>query len=109
MPAVFDGENKAGRIKPVFENIGKYYYDDPIAKKNGEFGIVTADPEGYVFYEAKFRDAPLKESDIEEEIRQVKETGMNCHKYVFFSKSSYVGDLVPETELIPLDSLFSNP
>ena len=22
----------------VFEKIGKYYYDDPIEKKNGEFG-----------------------------------------------------------------------
>ncbi len=24
-----------------FEKIGKYYYDDPVAKKNGEFDIVT--------------------------------------------------------------------
>lgn len=25
----------------IFEKIGKYYYDDPVAKKNGEFDIVT--------------------------------------------------------------------
>ncbi len=29
--------------KPVFEKIGKYYYNDPVNHKNGEFDIVTED------------------------------------------------------------------
>ncbi|HOO25794.1 MAG TPA: ATP-binding protein, partial [Clostridiales bacterium] len=33
-------ENKAGRIHPVIEKIGKYYYDNPKQHTNGEFDIV---------------------------------------------------------------------
>ena len=29
--------NKAGKMKPVFERIGKYYYDNPSTYTNGEF------------------------------------------------------------------------
>lgn len=32
----------------------RYWYDDPANKTNGEFDVVTHDPRGYVFYEAKF-------------------------------------------------------
>lgn len=47
-------ENRAGRIEPVIERIGKYYYDDPKNRTNGEFDIVTEDEKGYGFYEVKF-------------------------------------------------------
>ena len=33
-------KNRKGLMDEVFEKIGKYYYDDPIEKKNGEFDIV---------------------------------------------------------------------
>lgn len=36
-------KNKAGEIEPVIENIGKYYYDNPEKRANGEFDIVTED------------------------------------------------------------------
>jgi hypothetical protein len=52
-------QNRAGRIKPAFDKIGKYYYDDPKTRTNGEFDIVTEDPLGYIFYESKFRKEPL--------------------------------------------------
>ena len=29
--------NRKGLMDEIFEKIGKYYYDDPVAKKNGEF------------------------------------------------------------------------
>ena len=32
--------NKAGKMKPVFERIGKYYYDNPSTYTNGEFDAV---------------------------------------------------------------------
>lgn len=36
----------------------RYWHDDPANKTNGEFDVVTHDPHGYVFYEAKFRSTP---------------------------------------------------
>jgi len=32
--------NKAGKMNPVFERIGKYYYDNPSTHTNGEFDAV---------------------------------------------------------------------
>ena len=64
-------KNRKGLMDEVFEKIGKYYYDDPIEKKNGEFDIVTLDDRGYIFYEAKFRKEPVTENVVRNEIRQV--------------------------------------
>ena len=58
---------------------GVYYYDLPKEHKNGEFDVVTKDDQGYAFYEAKFREAPVTEVMIEEEIRQVNDTGLYCY------------------------------
>ena len=82
-------ENKAGNINPVFEKIGKYYYDNPKKHTNGEFDIVTEDELGFAFYEVKFRKAPVSKSMVENEIAQVDATGLKCYKYVFFSRSGY--------------------
>ena len=81
--------NRAGRIDPPFDRIGKFYYDDPKTKTNGEFDIVTEDPNGYVFYEAKFRKAPISKSIIDAEIAQVGASGLDCYKYGFFSRSGF--------------------
>ena len=43
------------RSKSVLPSLGKYYYDDPKNKVNGEFDVVTLDKFGYIFYEVKFR------------------------------------------------------
>ena len=77
-------KNRKGLMDEVFEKIGKYYYDDPIEKKNGEFDIVTLDDRGYIFYEAKFRKEPVTENVVRNEIRQVEQTGLECYKYGFF-------------------------
>lgn len=82
-------ENKAGNINPVFEKIGKYYYDNPKEHTNGEFDIVTEDELGFAFYEVKFKKVPISKSMVEEEIAQVDATGLQCYKYVFFSRSGY--------------------
>lgn len=55
-------QNRAGKIEPAFDAIGKYWYDDPANKTSGEFDVVTQDPEGYAFYEAKFRKSPLRKN-----------------------------------------------
>ena len=79
-------KNRKGLMDEVFEKIGKYYYDDPIEKKNGEFDIVTLDDRGYIFYEAKFRKEPVTENVVRNEIRQVEQTGLECYKYGIFFK-----------------------
>ncbi len=99
-------KNKRGEMDPLFEKIGKYYYDDPLKHKNGEFDVVIEDENGYVFYETKFKKAPLNEETIEKEIRQVKNTGLNCYKYVFLSRSGFSCKKPSNVEFIELDELF---
>lgn len=98
--------NKEGKIDEVFEKIGKYYYDDPMNKKNGEFDIVTLDDKGYIFYEAKFRKEPVTESMIKEEILQVDQTGISCYKYGFISRSGFFCDESDDRILISLGELY---
>lgn len=101
-------KNRKGLLEEPFELIGKYYYNDPKAKKNGEFDVVTKDARGYIFYEAKFRKSPMTRAMIDIEVKQVKETGLACYKYGFFSRSGF--DAVPtETEMFfKLQELYGN-
>lgn len=80
---IFKYSSQMKIIDPVFEKIGKYYYDNPIEHTNGEFDVVTEDEKGYVFYEAKFRKNPITNTIIQNEIKQVNLTNLNCYKYVF--------------------------
>ena len=98
--------NKAGKINPVFEKIGKYYYDNPLEHKNGEFDVVTEDEKGYVFYEVKFKNSPITKSTIDEEISQVQSTGLKCYKYAFISKSGFKCTKRKDLKLIVLDELY---
>jgi hypothetical protein len=100
-------ENKSGRIEPVIEKIGKYYYDNPKERTNGEFDIVTEDENGYVFYEVKFRKSPVSRAMIEEEIAQVDMSGLKCYKYVFFSKSGFESADIDKVEKIEIEELFA--
>lgn len=99
-------KNRAGNMDEIFEKIGKYYYDDPVGKKNGEFDIVTLDDKGYIFYEAKFRKEPVTEQMIEKEIAQIKQTGFECYKYGFFSKVGFACEEREDCELIELKQLY---
>lgn len=98
--------NKAGRIDPVIEKIGKYYYDCPAKRTNGEFDVVTEDEKGYVFYEVKFRKKPISDAIINAEIAQVNATGLNCYRYVFISRSEIEGNPKENVEFIQLDELY---
>ena len=98
--------NRKGLMEEIFEKIGKYYYDDPVEKKNGEFDIVTQDDLGYIFYEAKFRKDPVTESMIKNEIRQVEQTGLECYKYGFFSRSGFLCEPDKNQIFIELKELY---
>ncbi len=98
--------NKAGKINPVFEKIGKYYYDTPLEHKNGEFDVVTEDEKGYIFYEVKFKNSPITKSTIDEEISQVQSTGLKCYKYAFISKSGFKCPKRKNLRLITFDDMY---
>lgn len=99
-------QNRLGNIEPVIEKIGKYYYDDPKTHTNGEFDVVSRDEIGYVFYEVKFRKRKTSQEVIDEEIQQVKNTGLNCYKYVFFSRSGFTAKETDEIKHIELAQLY---
>ena len=99
-------QNRLGVMDPVIEKIGKYYYDDPKTKTNGEFDVVTLDEKGYGFYEAKFRKKKTSKEVIETEISQVKSTGLNCYKYVFFSRAGFTAKETEDIKFIKLDQMF---
>lgn len=99
-------QNRLGAIEPVIEKIGKYYYDDPKTRTNGEFDVVTLDDKGYVFYEVKFRKKKTSKEVIENEIDQVKATGLNCYKYVFFARAGFTAKETEEIKFIELKEIF---
>ena len=41
-------KNLRNELEESFGLIGKYYYDDPKTKTNGEFDVVTEDETGYI-------------------------------------------------------------
>ena len=99
--------NRRGLLEEPFEKIGKYYYDDPVRKRNGEFDIVTKDAKGYIFYEAKFRKEPVTQEMIQAEISQVKETGFECYKYGFMSRSGFTAKQEESLILISLEEMYN--
>ncbi len=99
--------NRRGLLEEPFEKIGKYYYDDPVRKRNGEFDIVTKDAKGYIFYEAKFRKEPVTQAMIQAEISQVKETGFECYKYGFMSRSGFTAKQEESLILISLEEMYN--
>ncbi|MBQ3760507.1 MAG: ATP-binding protein [Clostridia bacterium] len=102
-------QNRKGLLPEVFDRIGKYWYDDPASRTNGEFDVVTKDPKGYVFYEAKFRKGPLTGSMIREEIAQVEKTQLHPYRYGFFSRSGFSASEADErVTAIPLEAVYAN-
>lgn len=101
-------KNKEGNIEPVIEKIGKYYYDDVKHHSNGEFDVVTEDENGYVFYEAKFKKSILSASEVLHEIEQVKNTGLECYKYVFVTRAGIEFQDDVQVEHISISELYEN-
>ena len=99
-------QNKSGKIDPVIEKIGKYYFDNPDKHSNGEFDVVTLDEKGYIFYEVKFRKGKISKEVVDKEIKQVKETGLNCYRYVFFSRAGFNCDESDEIGHIDIKELY---
>lgn len=85
--------NRAKLLKPSFNTIGRYVYNDKNARRNNEFDVVTSDENGMAYYECKYGKSKLSAKEIQTEIASVQEIGINFYKYGFFSKSGFKGDV----------------
>ncbi len=57
------------------EDFGSYWYDDPVAKTNGEFDcVIKRTGELYDFYECKYFDRPMTLKECEQEREQLSHT-----------------------------------
>lgn len=100
-------KNQNGEMDVPFTKIGKYWYDNPVEKTNGEFDIVTEDKNGYIFYEAKFKKNPIGNSTISKEIEQISKTRLTPYKYAFISRSGFKDNIsFDNIILITLSELF---
>ena len=100
-------QNKKGKIKPPLYKVGKYYYDDPINKTNGEFDVVTLNKNGYDFYEVKFSSSPIDDSIVKEEIYQLSKINIKYNKLGFISKTGFNLANPKDYILYTLDDIYS--
>lgn len=82
-------QNKKGLISPAFDAIGKCRCDLPAEKRSREFDLVTHDPAGFAFYEAKFRKSPVTADMIAMKVEEVRATGLEVRRFGFFSRSGF--------------------
>mgnify|MGYP002521548008 CR=1 FL=1 len=81
--------NREGQLEPVLIDIGTYWYDNPIEKRNGQFDVVGKSDDGYVFFEVKFIDSLVDDTIIKEEISQVAKTNLKPIQFGFISKNGF--------------------
>ena len=78
---------KAGTLKGIYD-IGTYYYDDSVRRKNGEFDIALKKFDGYEIYEAKYYTSKLTEKEMIKEEKQVLDIqGLQIKKIGFITVS----------------------
>ena len=99
-------QNKNRMINPPLYKIGKYYYDLPKEKKNGEFDCVTLSKNGYDFYEVKFSKNPIDDKIVNEEIYQLEKAKIKYNKLGFVSKNGFNISNPSNYILISLDDIY---
>lgn len=67
----FSLQVRSGKLKGV-RNIGSYYYDDLVHRKNGEFDVALELADGYAIYEAKYYAQPMTLDEVHHEVQQVE-------------------------------------
>ncbi len=66
----FQREVKFGRMQGILD-IGSFWYDDPVTRRNGEFDCVLKRKDGYDFYECKYYKKPMNLNECEKEVEQI--------------------------------------
>ena len=100
-------QNIERKINPPLYNVGKYYYDDPINKTNGEFDVVTMNKNGYDFYEVKFTKELVDDSVVNEEKYQLSKKNIEYNKLGFISKSGFSINNPENYILITIDDIYN--
>ena len=95
----FSLQVRSGKLKGV-RNIGSYYYDDPVYRKNGEFDVALELADGYAIYEAKYYAKPMTLDEIHCEVQQVASIKELAVKQLgFIAISGFVEQEKPYTYL----------
>lgn len=81
--------NFNNKLENIIFDIGTYSFDDSKNRINREFDLVTLDQNGYISYECKYRNEPIGNNIINEEIEQVKNLDIKFYKLGFISKSGF--------------------
>lgn len=98
-------KNKERKITPPLYQVGKYWYDNPKEKINGEFDLVTKDKNGYTIYEVKYTNTKINERVISKLTNQLEKCNVNYHNLGFVSKSGF--DIEEkEYNLITIEDLY---
>ena len=100
-------QNKEGKIKPTLYKVGKYYYDNPVNRTNGEFDVVTLNKYGYDFYEVKFTNDSIDDSVVNEEEYQLSKANIKFNKLGFVSKSGFHLSNPENYILINIDEMYN--
>ena len=78
-----------GKLNGV-RNIGTYYYDDPINKKNGEFDVALEFKDYLKIIEVKYYKNKLTLKEMNKEVEQIKNLKTNLKvEYAFVATSGY--------------------
>jgi len=100
-------KNKNRLINSPIHKIGKYWYDNPIEKVNGEFDLVSKDKEGYIVYEVKYTNEKINNSVINKLTKQLEKCNVSYYNLGFFSKSGFDVNGSNEYILIHLEEIYS--
>ena len=80
---------------PNVLNVGRYYYDDPIKKKNGEFDLALLNKNGTVqLIETKYMKEKVNQQMINKEIYQIEQISeIKIDKIGFISINGFEDDV----------------
>ncbi len=98
---------RSGKRRNI-KDIGSFWYDDPETCTSGQFDCVLKTNKGYEFYECKFYEKAMKQSECDQESEQVKSIfgiesgrpGFVCSAGFAFADKKY--DLIAGDELFDL-------
>lgn len=100
-------ENQAGRISPPLIKLGKYWYDNPVDKVNGEFDLVGEDRHGYIIYEVKYTKKKIGPQVLNHLVAQLEKGQVKDYRLGFFSKSGFDLEQKDDYYLRTLEEVYS--
>jgi AAA+ ATPase superfamily predicted ATPase len=82
-------QNRKNALPHLYEDIGTFWYGDPIEKKNGQFDVALRYGKEFLLVECKFTNKPIGQSVVNEEVRQTKKLNLGDVSLGFASLSGF--------------------